>query len=54
MPLPADSVNSGNALGWIAVVIPALPLAGVISVALAFLWSGRRWLATQRGSLATR
>ena len=54
IPLPADSVNSGNALGWIAVVIPALPLAGVIGVALAFLWGGRRWLATRRGSLATR
>ena len=48
------TVNSGNALGWIALVIPALPLAGVIGLALAFLWSGRRSLATRRGSLATR
>ncbi len=53
--LGPNSVKGSNTPGWLATaLVPALGALGLTLLALSLLWSGRRVLATRRGSLATR
>ena len=53
--LGPNSVTGSNTPGWfVAGAVPALGALGLALVAASLLWSGRRALATRRGSLATR
>ena len=53
--LGANSVTGSNTPGWLAgALVPALGALGLAVLALSVLWSGRRALATRRGSLARR
>ncbi len=54
--LGANSVKGSNTPGWLwaAALVPALGALGLALLGLSLLWSGRRALATRRGSLATR
>ena len=53
--LGPNSVQGSNTPGWLAgVLVPALGALGLALLGLSLLWSGRRALATRRGSLATR
>ena len=52
--LGPNSVKGSNTPGWTGVLVPALGVLGLALLALALLRSGRRALATRRGSLATR
>ena len=52
--LGPNSVTGSNTPGWLTgVVVPALGVLSLALLALSLLWSGRRALATRRGSLAT-
>ena len=53
--LGSNSVIGSNTPGWVATaLVPALGALGLALLALSLVWSGRRVLATRRGSLATR
>ncbi len=53
--LGPNSLKGSNTPGWLtAALVPALGALGLALAAVLLLWSGRRALATRRGSLATR
>jgi len=53
--LGPNSVKGSNTPGWLTgVLVPALGALGLALLGLSLLWSGRRALATRRGSLAGR